>query len=178
MDGLENYRQLVQKVDALCRNIATSYSHYIACRPGCNTCCKHLSIFPVEGAAMASYLRSLPGEKADHIRRHAGSRDGDDQCPLQDNGLCLLYDARPLICRTHGLPIMTTTNGNTHVDFCPMNFTEVDSLPGSAVIKLETLNASLAAINAMFVAQDTSGLFNGMERLSLAEAVLLDFCVA
>ncbi len=45
-------------------------------------------------------------------------------CVLLENGLCVLYVARPLICRTHGLPVFV----DGAVVFLPENFTGLSGL--------------------------------------------------
>ncbi|HEY6838014.1 MAG TPA: YkgJ family cysteine cluster protein [Geobacteraceae bacterium] len=173
-EELANYRQLVAKVDELCGHVTEAFRQNIACRPGCISCCRHLSLFPVEAVAVAYALRELSPAQAARIHEKAQHASPDDPCPLLDDDLCLLYDARPLICRTHGLPIMTCEGDKQHVDFCPMNFQGIDSLPGQAIINVDRLNAALIAINALFVSHAAVNSLDGRGRLTLAEALLLD----
>ena len=60
------------------------------------------------------------------------------------------------------------------VDFCPLNFQGIGSLPGSAVIDLDRLNTTLTAVNALFVAEFSRPSFSESRRLTIAEALLLD----
>lgn len=172
--ALDNYRLLLEKVDTLCRHIAETFSGHIACHPGCHDCCRHLSLFPVEAASLAVALRGLPDAKACRIREQARASRLDAPCPLLADGLCLLYAARPLICRTHGLPILTVTGEAPQIDFCPLNFRGIASLPGTAVINLDRLNAALCAVNSLFLTHLSPGPFAGRERLTIAEALCLD----
>ncbi len=168
MAGLENYRALVARVDELCERTFTAMGDHIACHAGCDACCRHLSIFAVEAAALREALRELPPEKAALIRSKAAHSDENSPCPLLHEGLCLLYHARPIICRTHGLPLLLEREGERSVDFCPENFQGLPSIPGSAVIDLERLNTMLATINALFLQEHP-----GPERLTLAEALTI-----
>jgi len=167
MPGLNNYRALLLRVDEICSGTATRLEAQISCRPGCDACCRHLSIFAVEAAALHLALCRLPAQDADFIRLKAAASSPDAPCPLLQDGLCLLYQVRPIICRTHGLPILVQRDGASGIDFCPENFRDAASLPGSAVIDLERLNATLAAINALFIQS-----FPGPERLTMAAALL------
>jgi len=63
--------------------------------------------------------------------------------------------------------------GRRSVDCCPENFRDAESLPGNAVINLETLNSALVAINALFVARNSDGRFKGRDRLTIADIILL-----
>jgi uncharacterized protein len=166
MPGLENYLALVQRVDELCGTTHARFQGEITCHPGCDACCRHLSVFAVEGAALAEALRALPEPEAAVIRETAVSATAEGSCPLLKNGLCLLYRARPIICRTHGLPLLISRDGESGVDFCPENFKGLESIPGSAVIDLERMNSILAAVNSLFLQS-----FPGPERLTVAEAL-------
>ncbi len=171
---LHNYRTLVTRVDELCRRITDEFGPYLVCGPGCSGCCRHLTLSWVEGFALAEAVQALPATAADAIRNRARSASATSPCPLLADGLCLLYAARPIICRTHGLPLLATaTEGTRRVDFCPENFRGLATLPGSAVIDLDQLNTTLAAVNALFVAERFVGTAPATERIPMAEALLL-----
>ncbi|WP_298038574.1 YkgJ family cysteine cluster protein [uncultured Desulfuromonas sp.] len=172
MDLLENYRTLVERVDALAGRIEEAFSDEIACHRGCDSCCRHLSVFPVEGYALARALEEMPEKAANRLRGLARKVAPDAPCPLLKGGECLLYSARPIICRTHGLPLLTGEGGERRIDFCPQNFTGAASLPAEAVINLDLLNATLATVNGLFVAEKYQGTPPEAPRLSLADALL------
>ena len=167
MSDLENYLALIGRVDEMCASTAQRFDAQISCRPGCDACCRHLSIFAVEAKALEAALAALPAAEARLIRDKARNCAPQDPCPLLHEGLCLLYQARPIICRTHGLPLLITREGGEHgVDFCPENFRGLTSIPGSAVLDLDRLNAALTAINALFLKSNP-----GPERLTMAQAI-------
>lgn len=172
---LHNYRTLVERVDALGRRIEGEFRAQIACRRGCDACCRHLSLFRVEGVALAQALASLPEAAAARIRERARRATADGPCPLLEEGVCLLYAARPIICRTHGLPLLTGAGEARRLDYCPENFRGIDALPAGAVIDLDRLNTTLAAVNALFVSEAYQGHPPAQERLRIAEALLLEF---
>lgn len=169
MAGLENYRALLARVDELCGATSAHFQTEIACRPGCDACCRHLTIFAVEAAALKAALQELPPAEAELVRQKAAQTAPDSPCPLLHEGLCLIYQARPIICRTHGLPLLITRDGEKEVDFCPENFRGLTSIPGSAVLDLDRVNAALTAINALFLQS-----FPGPERIAMAEALLVE----
>jgi Fe-S-cluster containining protein len=171
MKSLENYFRLIDKVDELSRRIEDRFRDSISCVRGCDACCRHLTLFPVEGAALALALKELDPDSADHIRSRARGALPDGPCPLLKDGACLLYRARPLICRTHGLPLLTASEGKKRIDFCPENFRGLDSLPGDAVIDLDLLNSALAAINSLFVREAFPQAPIEL-RISIAESLL------
>lgn len=173
-NALANYRALVEKVDGMCRKIQGAHADDIACRRGCDSCCRHLSLFPVEAVALRLSLERMndPALQS-RIRRHASLASGDG-CPLLDHGTCLMYDHRPLICRTHGMPLLVEKDGKAAVDYCPMNFRAVSSLEREMIIDLEQLNRTLVLINRVFVEQvfETGGL---LDRLPMSQALAMEF---
>jgi len=167
---LDNYYRMVSRVDALCRGIQGMLSGQITCSEGCSSCCTEITLFPVEAAALNAALEALPGARRAAIRRHVAAQAGGERCPLLEDHHCLLYAARPIICRTHGLPIIYTEGSERKVDCCPLNLSESEQpLSGSAIIDLDRLNTLLVAVNALFLSHaDTAAL---PERLTIAEAL-------
>lgn len=172
MDNLlDNYRNLLARIDDLCRGIEGVLKGQITCSEGCSTCCTAISLFPVEAAAINEALSRLPEAEAAAIRLHVAAHADGERCPLLAQHRCLLYAARPIICRTHGLPIIYTENGQRLADCCPLNHPDLESLPGSALIDLDRLNPLLVAVNALYLSRKeaTATL---PERLTIIEAVL------
>lgn len=174
METLLNYRNLVAKVDEHCRRVNHEYGNSISCRKGCDGCCRHITIFPVEAFALAMALRNSPAAESARIRNMARAATAES-CPLLDNGICALYQARPIICRTHGFPMLSGPQGEEALDFCPNNFKGVASFSATAVLNLDLLNATLAAINKVFTASRDENKWPAKERLSIADSLLLEW---
>ncbi len=170
---LENYQALVGNVDSLCREIILASGDAIACRKGCDGCCRHFSVFLVEAYAIADAVANLEPERSALVHDRARKALGGETCPLLEEKGCLLYNQRPIICRTHGLPILIRNGGATTIDFCPMNYRNVDSIEGRHIIDLDRLNDTLAAINSLFMKYFLCGTLPSAQRLTIAEAVLL-----
>lgn len=166
---LDNYTQLTARVDALCSAIAASLGEQITCAAGCSSCCTAITVFPVEAAAMRDALERLPDRKAEEIRQHITDHADDERCPLLFHHHCLLYEARPIICRTHGLPIIYTVEGQHKSDCCPHNLTGFESLPGTSVVDLDKLNHLLVAVNSLYLTQSSSTESPG--RITIAEVI-------
>src|ERR1035437_2770011 len=118
---LDNYKQLVARIDALWRVIESALGEQITCSEGCSSCCRDITIFPVEAAALREAMDALPILEAESIRRHVALNASDERCPLLSHHHCLLYASRPIICRTHGLPIIYTEENQLKSDCCPNN---------------------------------------------------------
>ncbi|MDD2320574.1 MAG: YkgJ family cysteine cluster protein [Geobacteraceae bacterium] len=172
-DLLMNYNNLVARIDDLCAGIQSACGDNIQCRKGCDSCCRHFSIFWVEAVSMAHVLAEMPSERFRSLRQKAQSFAEHDVCPLLEDGVCALYSARPIICRTHGLPILTRNGTAQLIDFCPQNFVQAETISGKWVIDLDQLNNTLAAINALFVTQYFNGTPPPTERLTIADALFL-----
>ncbi|MFO7562420.1 MAG: YkgJ family cysteine cluster protein [Enhygromyxa sp.] len=120
-----------------------------ACKPGCDRCCQvRFSVFEVEAAPIRRALAKLEPSLREQIRQQA--RDPHAQaCALLVDGRCSVYAERPLICRSHGLPIATPDpddpEGPLTLDHCPLNFTET-APPRSSVLVLDAINRPLAVL--------------------------------
>lgn len=171
---LRNYRELISRADELSAGICKTFPEEIVCRAGCAGCCRHLTLLPVETITLAVALHELPPGQRARIQDRAQLASPDGPCPLLADDRCLLYPARPLICRTHGLPLLTRLDDVTQVDFCPENFKGVKNLPGSAVIDLERLNTALVAVDALFCREYFPEGRADRERYTIAEALLLE----
>jgi Fe-S-cluster containining protein len=146
---LQNYYRLIERVDRHCEGIQKQYGRLMQCRKGCSTCCSHISVFPVEAAVMMDAIMRLPKT----VLADLGKPDGIQSvaCPLLSENKCLIYPARPLICRTHGLPLLTVESDNPIISCCPQNFQNMSPIPSQAMIDLESLNQMLIAINTVFL---------------------------
>ena len=148
--ALAPYRALREQVDLLCARIARDYPDALNCRAGCADCCRLAGVLPVEAASLYLAGQALPSPAREQLRRRLADPARGDVCPLLVAERCSLYAARPIICRTHGLPLLIDEGGNARVDRCPLNFTGYAALPGAAIIHLERLNTALVTVNHQF----------------------------
>jgi Fe-S-cluster containining protein len=177
------YKQFVNAVDELSATLSRRYQRHLVCRAGCSGCCHHhLSVFPVEAAALKEAIDKLPPEQQTKIEAQARETNEREQrgepvsCPLLIDDRCSVYASRPLICRSQGLPLLIeAADGELEVDYCPLNFTApsaTDDLDEDYLVPLDQLNLSLARVNLEFcrangVPDHESGI-----RPSIAEIIL------
>lgn len=167
---LLNYHTLVKKVDHYTTHITRAYSDQIACKKGCGACCRLLTLFPVEALALSEAFTSLSkGIKTKVTRKIEKEKN---TCPLLIDRECVLYPARPIICRTHGYPVYIKKEEEHFVDFCPENFKSVTSFPKEMLLDIEQLNIMLSVINQHFIESiETDSPFP--DRIPVSKAVFL-----
>ena len=120
---------------------------------------------------MALALQKLPPELQLQIQDRARQTGSFSPCPLLEDRACMIYDARAVICRTHGLPIATEYRDQRTVGFCVKNFKQSDAIPEKDIIDLAHLNGVLAELNMNFV-RDGNYLNLVKKRYTIAEAML------
>lgn len=147
---LSNYRSLLKKIEVHIQHMEKTYAGLMACKKGCDTCCKFLSLFPVEALALANGFNQLSPEKKEAVIRKI-KREDQAECPLLINSECVLYSERPVICRTHGYPIYMEKEGEAQIDFCPKNFKGIISFSNDALLNIDQLNMLLTAVNRLFL---------------------------
>ncbi len=165
----DEYRALVEKVDAFTRAAVERRRVDMACQAGCCRCCEvWLSVSAVEAAQLGAGLASLPAEARARIAQR-GAREqareaagaSDARCAmLEDDGRCAVYESRPLVCRTQGHALRypagfvpdaavraRATTGD--ITYCPLNFTNA---PPAAqdVLDAERVDQLLAVVGQRF----------------------------
>lgn len=117
-----------------------------ACRAGCDRCChQRLSVFAVEADALRRGLARLAREDPElraQVRAQVHAPEHAGRCVFLVGGVCAIYDERPLICRSHGLPVLEP-GPPPRVDACPLNFQDGPP-PRASVLSLDALNQPLA----------------------------------
>ena len=166
---------MITEVDQRCDQIRQGYGPHIACQKGCpgNCCQRHITIFAVEAAAIARALLDLSPELKNYIQRNAIESSSLGPCPLLEDGACLIYDSRAIICRTHGYPILSEYRGYRSIGFCHRNFKELPGISDELIIELAPLNERLKALNVRFM-DESAGRLPPAERFTVGEALLLD----
>jgi Fe-S-cluster containining protein len=143
----ETYTRILERADDFFRSVAESQPQNLQCGRGCSLCCYGLfEIGSGDVPLIAEGLAKLhpsrrkmiikrsqqilassshpdlrecsPAEKASFFERTASTA-----CPnLNERGECLMYEHRPLVCRTFGLPLR---NADEYIgDICELNFTD------------------------------------------------------
>ena len=185
---LDEYRALVAKVDSFFTRVQGRYGAELACRAGCDGCCQfRLTVSPVEAEEIRRGVAALPKkDRARLAKRARAIGDAMGPCPaLEPDGRCGIYDVRPIVCRTHGLPMRVPGDARlpvlgdglgggvntTGLSVCPLNFTTtpIERVEADCLLDLGTIDALLAVINARAVPDDESAR---LARLSIGDVLL------
>jgi Fe-S-cluster containining protein len=171
-DPQKSYLALVEKVDAFFERVAGRYADKIKCAAGCADCCRRIiTLYPFEIDLMMAAVAELePAELEGVIQRaRQADRDPEAACPLLFEDRCLIYTARPIICRTHGLPMLVP--GEDSLSMCVYNLRGLEHLDGDCVLDLKPVNQILATVNHLVA----SSKGESPERVGVADAVLQRF---
>lgn len=137
-----------REVDERARALAVLHRDRLLCRRGCCACCvDEITVFEVE---------------ADRIRRHHADllATGDPHPPgacafLDGPGACRVFEDRPYVCRTQGLPLRWMDVGPEGQevelrDICPLNVPgpAIEELPADACWEIGPIETRLAALQA------------------------------
>lgn len=143
----DNYKTILDKADRHFESVVRTQPENLQCGRGCSLCCYGLfEIGSGDVPIIAEGLERMhPARRKKVIRRarqivestsHPDLRNCSPEekelffdrtqstpCPnLDENGACVMYEHRPLVCRTFGLPLR---DGPTYIgDICELNFKE------------------------------------------------------
>lgn len=172
------YVALRKKVDDFAEAVAARRPADLMCRAGCAACCHaDLTVSSVEAAAIVAYLKALPaGERdalAEDLRAAAKARKSAPEPPacamLRSDDTCAIYSARPLVCRSQGLPLLypaelvpkpaqrgQSADGRA-LTICPLNFRDAAHPPRREdILDGERVDVLLSMLNRRFTADASS----------------------
>lgn len=104
---------------------------------------------PLEAHIIVVYLQSLTSSQMSTILSDKPEQS-EKPCVFLVNDECAIYPVRPIICRTHGLPIKYPDR--QEIDACPLNFTgiEFESIDPQYVFDTESITDNLIRLNLAF----------------------------
>lgn len=107
----------------------------LCCRKGCSGCCRDgLTMSEAE----ASVIRKLYPKIGLEVAHEPGA------CPFLDEaGACRIYEARPYICRTHGLPMRWFEDAEERLDTADETPSENDDIEDVEVRDICEINAEV-----------------------------------
>jgi hypothetical protein len=120
---VSRYPDLAAKADAFFARVQARHGSDMKCNTGCHHCCHvRLSITRVEADAIRAEVAGWTAERRRALRENAVAAPAE-HCVALAAGRCLIYAARPLVCRSHGAPIrMRDARSLPVVQACSNNF--------------------------------------------------------
>lgn len=143
------FEKLLAAVDGKCSRQESALAEQIACKAGCHHCCRRIpSVLPVEWAWIRAAGADASGQNPASMGLRSDFHPDEPLCGhLDARGLCTIYTARPLICRTHGSLILSEDG----LDHCPWNFQNLEEVDEEIVFRLENLHETLLRLNIAFL---------------------------
>lgn len=152
-----SYEKLLEKIDAYLRTLEP-----LGCPPDCDSCCRvSFAVFPVEAFHLLRACRRLPKKTRERLRGRQTNPPHAEECLFLQDHRCLVYRDRPVICRTHGYPLLASEGdgpeGRQLVPGCDRaaggSARRIAAEVGGRVraLQLEPLNELLAAVNRVFL---------------------------
>ena len=168
IQAIDNYYRLRDEVDSKVAVLEKVHQAWMACRKGCCSCCLELTVWPVEYYAISEQMKAANWPKP--------QLNADKECGyLDEAGGCQMYPFRPIICRTHGLPLVywheETDPPGYGVMFCEQNFHkagEIDFSP-ETTLNMDAVNERLARINIAFLQANPDLNLKPTDRIPLRE---------
>lgn len=141
----DRYREIVAEVDAEFDRNRELHREKIHCRSGCTDCCHHIfSITEIEATEISKGIRNLEPRMRETIevraheyieaRLQGGTRL---PCPALNQGVCSIYEFRPLMCHKFGMPLYNPDKPD-RILACELNFKEGEEIEDPRLIQIQT----------------------------------------
>ncbi len=150
MDCNQEYQQLIKALDAEIIRVGEMHGATLSCGPRCSSCCLAFSVLPIEAAYLREAIGALPSTSQARLG-HTLAEDAD-RCPLLIDELCSIYAARPIICRTQGLPLAYVDEEREAIEVsaCPLNFPDEYTFSPEKLLFMDQFNVRLSELNRVW----------------------------
>lgn len=159
------YTALKTSINKLSEKLTEKHQSHMQCRSGCDLCCMDYSVLPLE----FHYIREQL-EKEGYPKPGSGNNPDSSTCIFLSNHTCTIYNHRPVICRTHGLPLLYTNDDfEWELSTCELNFREYDyeNFSSENTFPQDKINSRLFMLNKKFVAEHRGNQYNEFDRIPL-----------
>ncbi|MEO6773061.1 MAG: YkgJ family cysteine cluster protein [Kofleriaceae bacterium] len=141
------------KIDGFFARVTARHGDDMQCGSGCSDCCHvRLSVTRAEAEPIRALVAAMAPDRraalASETSRELGELGelGEVCAALGRDGRCRIYEARPVICRTHGAPIRMTRRSLPVIESCFRNFGSTTPDP-DCVLDQTTLSALTLAVD-------------------------------
>jgi Fe-S-cluster containining protein len=144
---VSRYHELAAKVDAFFARAYARHGDDMQCGSGCSDCCHvRLTVTGVEACAIRDEVAGWDAPRREALAANARAGAADRCAALDPGGRCLIYAARPVVCRSHGAPIRLREGSLPVIQSCHRNFTRV-APDADCVLDQTTLSALVLAVD-------------------------------
>lgn len=150
---MNRYQEFLARIDSLFEEIKGRHAQEFHCQLGCHSCCKPgLTVNSLEAENIQNAIQARSQE---FLAQEKSARK--DRCTfLAADGACQIYEARPVVCRSHGAPLQfkdpesRDKEARRFRDVCELNFKgkALTDLPATDFVNLDTINLLLTMLNA------------------------------
>jgi uncharacterized protein len=144
-EAIQQYLALRDEIDKRCSELHQEHSLHLQCRAGCDMCCMDFGILAVEFET----IKELAG---DELKKGQPVKE-EGACPFLVNHQCMIYEWRPVICRTQGYPLLFMGEEEWELSVCELNFTDFDfdEFTEENTFLQDRFNSRLFMLNRSFV---------------------------
>lgn len=147
---MSRYPELASKVDAFFGRVAERHGDDMQCGSGCSDCCHvRLSVTAVEADAIRHEVAAWPADRRAALAANVRAAPAEHCAALDPGGRCLVYAARPIVCRSHGAPIRLHEGSLPVIQACERNFRSGGPAAADAdcILDQTTLSAMVLAVD-------------------------------
>jgi Fe-S-cluster containining protein len=162
----EKYKLLLNEIDQRTAFLDDMHHKHLKCKNGCALCCIDFSVFPIE------YYFILNELNKQNVKHKPDKDLSTDICVFLLNNSCTIYNQRPIMCRTHGLPLLyANNNGEWELSACELNFTEFDfnNFTMENTLPQDKYNSKLFLLNREFIAEFKDKKYGEFDLIPLKE---------
>lgn len=137
------------EVDEQARRLEQVHAARLKCRRGCSSCCVDgITVFSIEAENIRQNHTELLATQTPNTNGGCAF--------LDEAGACRVYESRPYVCRTQGLPLRWLDEVDDEIyelrDICPLNDegVPIEELPEEKCWTIGDFEARLAELQAKF----------------------------
>jgi uncharacterized protein len=145
----DKLKQFYREIDARTARLSEIHAERLNCKKGCSACCvEGITVFEIEAAHIEKNHPELLEAETPHETGGCAFLDED--------GACRIYEDRPYVCRTQGLPLRWLDELENELvelrDICPLNEEgePLENLPEDVCWTIGEFEAKLAGLQKEF----------------------------
>lgn len=168
----KKYKILLEEIHRHTESLEDIHRNHMKCKNGCDLCCIDFSIFPIEYHIILNEIQKGNENIEPEVKTES------NVCAFLKNHSCTIYNHRPIMCRTHGLPLIyANDDGEFELSACELNFTEFDfeDFTMENTMPQDKYNSKLFLLNKEFISEYTDKKYGELDLIpmkKLAEEII------